>query len=272
MTLLNFLEKIIENNWIVFILTIFGILISAYGIKKTFRYKRISYRRHRIEVNHGILCGTKKDCARRSGKVYVTQYAIWNSGTKYINDVDLARKEPLKIKGDNTCKLLDCYVVYQNNEINLIDCILNEEKNEAVINFDFLDKEDGMIINVISEGNTEGVEISVSIKGGKRLNQSISVYDKMLRWNFPVKIILNQFVGWIIVFYGIVMCPIAYLQSANYYPIKNNFFGVEGGMALVVDIFIIVSLIIYSVCSVIPILFSIFSDKMPQNLKEYFYN
>ena len=272
MTLISFLEKIIENNWIVFILTFFGILVSTYGIKNMFRYKRISYREHRIEVNHGILCGMENNCNRRNDKVYVTQYAIWNSGTKYINDIDIAKGGPLKVKGSENCRLLDCYVVYQNNPVNIIECTLDQKKNEAVINFDFLDEEDGMVLNIVSEGKPEETEISVFIKGGRELDKSSSVFDKLVRWKFPVKLILNKIVGWIIVFWGLVMCPIAFLQSANYYPIKNNFFGVEGRMALVVDFLLIGSLIIYSACSTLPILISIFSARMPKNLKEYFYN
>lgn len=272
MTLLDFLGKIIENNWIVFILTIFGILVSTYGIKNMFRYKRISYRVHRIEINHGILCGVDNHCDRRSDKVDVTQFAIWNSGTKYINNIDLAKAGPLKVKGSEKCKLLDCYVVYKNNKMNLIDCIFNSEQNEAIINFDFLDEKDGMVLNVISEGSSEEITISAFIKGGRKIDRSNSVFDQLSKWKFPIRIISNKFIGWIIVFWGIVMCPIAYLQSANYYPIKNNFFEVEGKMALVVDIILIGSLIIFSVCSVIPILICIFSARMPRNLKEYFYN
>ena len=123
------------------------------------------------------------------------------------------------------------------------------------------------VVAVLGAGHLPGVEAHLI-----KMSKNEEVADNSEISSVPPKKVSSKIVGWIIVFWGIVMCPIAFLQSANYYPIKNNFFGVEGRMALVVDFLLIGSLIIYSACSTLPILISIFSARMPKNLKEYFYN
>lgn len=274
MNILTFFELIITNNWILFFLSLFGLAVGAYGIKNLFHYKRISYCKHRIELPRGIMCseGNVNGCSKRKEKLYITQVAIWNSGRKYINDVDIAQKLPLKIIGSKSCKLLDCFLVYQNNQINSIECKLNAEKNEIIIDFDFLDKNDGMVLNVVSEGEVDELSVDVFIKGGKVPHKFISLYDWLINGRTPYRYVSNKLFGWGIVFFGLVMCPIAFLQSANFYPIKNNFFELEGMAAFIIDIFLLICLFAYSFGSAIPFLIGIFFERMPRNLRAYFSN
>lgn len=271
MSILTFLRQMIANQWMAFFLTLFSIFLSIYGAKKLPRFKRISYRKRSIEIKRGIMCTEANNkCRRREEKLYVTQIAIWNSGTKYINNVDFAQKLPLKVMGHEECKIKDCYLIYQNNEVNNLNLQLDEKENETIIDFDFLDKGDGCVINVVTEGNPDMIKIDGFIKGGRKIQRSLSTFETFTHNKYLYNFIMNKYIGIIIIFYGIFMCPIAYLQSANYHPIMNNFFNFQGRLAYAADCVLIISLILFSVCSIIPFVYKLFSPNMPQNIKRYF--
>lgn len=96
----------------------------------------------------------------------ISRVAIWNSGKETINRVDIASGDKLRIIPVSGVKLLDAQIIYEKNSINKFSLNLENVEKEILINFDFFDFEEGIILQVFHTGKSgNDVEIHGTIKG-----------------------------------------------------------------------------------------------------------
>ena len=118
--------------------------------------------------------------------ITVTTLTFWNKTSTTIHKTDLIDAEPLSIF-TNGGKILDVSVLKGSRSSNQINVSLTND-NSANITFDYLDKKEGGIIQVIHTGNHNPIDITRKIKGGTVKVKKFS--DKVAKICFVASLIL----------------------------------------------------------------------------------
>lgn len=102
--------------------------------------------------------------------VSISKVALWNSGSDVVENRDIASLDPLTISVLSPFKILDKNIIYSKNSKNKLELILNEEGTKIEVKFEFIDRQEGVIIQVIHTGKRkEDLHITGTIKGGCKL-------------------------------------------------------------------------------------------------------
>lgn len=103
----------------------------------------------------------------------VTKLALWSDGNHSIYKQDLAFADPLSINALNNTSFLEVKIIYSKNKCNLITTTLFENNKQIIIDFDFLNYEDGAVIQILHTGSSSNdIEVSGTIIGGKLIKKS----------------------------------------------------------------------------------------------------
>lgn len=91
----------------------------------------------------------------KQDNVSVTKLVFWNRGKQPIRREDLVVKEPLTVQAKERVTILDAKLLYPEND-NANEVILNVNQEHSTqkfeITFDFLDKDEGFVLQVIHTG------------------------------------------------------------------------------------------------------------------------
>lgn len=101
-------------------------------------------------------------------KIILSKIAIWNKGNKTLNKDDISKRTGLSIKKSNEeGKILDSFITYQTKTANAAH-LINLDENTIGLGFEYLDQNDGIVIEVLHTGE-EGdyLELVGDIKGCK---------------------------------------------------------------------------------------------------------
>ena len=101
----------------------------------------------------------------------VSKYAIWNSGNRTLNDVDMVETKELTIYTLNESKILDYELVLSSEKTNNFSIEKIDEHTIKIL-FKYVDKKDGIIVQVIHTGYEEDIQIDCKIKGGKPIRNT----------------------------------------------------------------------------------------------------
>ena len=109
--------------------------------------------------------------------VVVSQIVIWNNGNKTIKREDIASLGPFTIKATNGTEILNADIVYESDSLY---CFKIDKANQNVITLDFeyIDSNRGIVIQLIHTGSSVDFDVSCSIKGGnpvKKINNKTRV-------------------------------------------------------------------------------------------------
>ena len=265
--------KMCNDPLLLGVLAILSIVISIVGIITAFRGRRLSYRRLDfpfLKASFGS-DALKKVFVEPIGQIAGVEFAIWNSGRKYINCSDMARKEPLRIVALNGSKILQGELSYSSCEYCDVNCIINENQKEILIDFDYLECEEGCIVNVVYEGNKEDIKVLGVIRGKKQIEDSQSVMECFKRNKIIYKVLTSKAFSWIVIFFCYFMCPVAFLQSGNFWAIENNFFDIPNTLGgRIVDFIVMGLLILFSIGVSIPFAMRLFKPRFPKDLESHF--
>lgn len=95
-----------------------------------------------------------------------TQIVFWNAGTRTINGEDIVKADPLKMVFAEGEEIVSFNIIKVTREINRFSySIANAEKNKLYFEFDFLDPNDGAVLEVLHTDNMRYPEITGTIKG-----------------------------------------------------------------------------------------------------------
>lgn len=96
----------------------------------------------------------------------VTKILFWNGGNDTKDDQDISRVDPLKIYIKENYEILESNVLYSKNPANQFSVKTANDKSYAILNFDYLDKDEGGIVQLIHTGTSDkDIEIRGTIKG-----------------------------------------------------------------------------------------------------------
>lgn len=102
----------------------------------------------------------------------VSKLAFWNHGALTINSEDLVRTDPLRIETKGTARVLSTKLISNNNNASQPLLSAPPEKNCAFLNFDYLDRGQGFVVQIIHEGTSSSdLEVKGSIKGVSRIRK-----------------------------------------------------------------------------------------------------
>lgn len=105
----------------------------------------------------------------------VTNIAFWNAGKETIRDGDISPTEPIRIRAGEDVEILEARVLQLSNERAAIR-VSQPFPYYAEINFLYLEKGDGLVVQVIHTGNSasdihlEGKIIGAKMKHGNKSN------------------------------------------------------------------------------------------------------
>lgn len=101
----------------------------------------------------------------------VTKLAFWNAGRETINNQDIVTIDPPRIIIKDEGEILDAKIIDINNPSNNFSIDISKEKNSILLNFDYIDKNDGIILQILHTNlSPKSLELIGKIKG--------SIYSK----------------------------------------------------------------------------------------------
>ena len=177
MDILLYLKNIQEThpdflNWISLFTGVIGIFLSIVLYLKSKPLKLLAYanRMFMVITDRSMRIGGLEVTVhgRTTPVVTVNRIAIWNAGNRTIFSEDLSKSDPIIIGPLHNAEVFEIAILEQtkiSNQANFIDITNNPNSHE--IKFDYLDPGDGILINVVHNGDAlEEFKISGSIKGG----------------------------------------------------------------------------------------------------------
>ncbi|EMM9641621.1 hypothetical protein NTP67_08300 [Providencia rettgeri] len=118
-----------------------------------------------------------------------SEFVIWNSGNSVITKSALATKEPLRIEFAKEIQILRYQIVVSNNPINNIELKTDYEyPNSILIDFDFIEKNEGARIEILHTGNKSDIREKGKLIGVK------SIFSKQKKLSKKKKEYKNPFI------------------------------------------------------------------------------
>lgn len=206
----------------------------------------------------------------------VSKFTIWNSGNRTLNNNDMVEDKELTISVLDNSKILDAELIAYSEETNKFYVeVINE--HTVKIYFEYVDKKEGVVIQIIHTGTNDAIQIDCKIKGGKQIKNIVNETVPKNIGKLISKEIIEKFtlisIGIPVVLFFIlsIFCVLSIfntdLQTILLFPIilpphKAQFVA-------------IVTAIVSALCSTIigvmyiPLFKKIFSVGIPKKLKKY---
>lgn len=101
----------------------------------------------------------------------VTKFAIWNGGNETLNSSDVVKSKSLSISCSEDVTILDAKIIAENEKSNAFKIDLMDEK-KIQITFDYIDPQNGVVVQVLHTGHSKDITVEMKIKGGKMSKQA----------------------------------------------------------------------------------------------------
>jgi hypothetical protein len=99
-------------------------------------------------------------------RLVVTRLAFWNAGNTTVRRADLVEKDPLAVCFEEKTTILGSRTVSKTRAVNECRLALNHDfPSRALMTFDYLDRGDGAVFEIIHTGSRGGASIRGSIRG-----------------------------------------------------------------------------------------------------------
>lgn len=155
--------------------SIVGIIGLVVGIVSLYLYLRSTIRPVLECYKRGTILIDKDEVAEHELKIVLdgkeitklnqTNIFIWNPTNKVIRRSDFAPKDQLRIVFDNQTTCYECIVAKQTNDI--CNSSVQLIKSEAIIDFDYLDHNDGFRIDILHDNTSETIRVNGTLIGSK---------------------------------------------------------------------------------------------------------
>jgi hypothetical protein len=207
-----------------------GIILGFYFYFSSRRFARFSLQMqevsiigmHRSAPANGLEIRYKGKTVPRVTKVTAI---FWNSGTDTIEGSQIATADPLRIELSDDSDLLNFEIIKQSRLVNNVSLSILNNKN--AIYFDFLDQNDGFVLEILHSGGKNNLHFTGTIKGipkGISQIESGDYFEKTFTKMF-LEIAFsraNYLIPWVFLFVGIFFMT-AGIYSL-YYPNKPGDF------------------------------------------------
>ncbi len=159
----------VKSNYFCILLSIISCILTYHWGKKSLKLKSPAYSIKTIKlVTKGL---TKIPLVKiqyndnEVNNISVTRLVFWNRGSETIRKDDVSGRFPINLVIEGSHQILDAQIVHQNNEANEFDLNISEDKTQVAIDFDFIDKDNGFVAQILHTGyNCKALEVKGSIK------------------------------------------------------------------------------------------------------------
>ncbi len=181
MNLSQFIEWLATNPKLNFTIAIIGLFLAIFFYIKGKKVKLPYYaiRSHNIvrDLVSRIDSLEMLYAGERIENLTATKIAFWNAGNDTIKREDIPDKAPLTVTVKKGYKILEAKILHFIEEANQFSIPISEDKSHISIYFEYLDKNQGVIIQLLHTGKSkQDIEINGKIKGfgiPKRKNATI---------------------------------------------------------------------------------------------------
>lgn len=153
-------------------------LIAGYIFhRKSIRIKQLLYSLktdNLIKDNVAQLSGLVITCNGQNVKsLSASNIVIWNNGSETIDSRDIVKSNPLRIHAGKEVLILDAKITKASNSSCQLVVNVSADGQHALIAFEYLDREQGGIIQIVHTGLTSSDLLVVGdIKGAKLLHRN----------------------------------------------------------------------------------------------------
>lgn len=172
------LEQLMNNVYVWSILavcTIFSVFYAIYTRVTSKEKKEISYMVNTYEIVRSGENMIPEFQISYSGQpicnLTVSRFAIWNSGNRLLDFNDIVDTKPLSIISDDGADILNASIIKYSEEANKFT-VEKISAHCAELKFDYMDKHDGIVLQILHTGSIKNISLSVLIKGGKKLKNA----------------------------------------------------------------------------------------------------
>ena len=175
----NLIEFFSGNPWlnILFLfLAIISIFLAFVFYYKSLRLKKPVYSSQTNRLINSNLSTLKNIEIKYIGEIIenlsVTKIAIWNSGKESIKNSDIASTDPLIIIAKKGLLIYDYDIVIQKAVNNI--SLLRSNENTIKLDFEFLDFNDGIVVNIYHSGkDSDDIEIKGTLIGANKITKGV---------------------------------------------------------------------------------------------------
>lgn len=176
---LLFVKQMAANPYLTIIVYFLSFLSVLLAILLYYKSRKIKIPLYTIKTNNIIADYISKISllnvlysGNQIDNLSVSKIAFWNNGNEPIKNNDIAKKDPLRIILKNNSKLLDAKIIDNINQANNFNLITSDNGSVIEITFDFIAKNEGVLIQVFHTGKTNNdISIEGTIIGGKKLSR-----------------------------------------------------------------------------------------------------
>ena len=228
----EFLGGNIWFNIATLLIAIFGCILSVYFFRKGKKTKKPTY----SIVTNNLVRDSIKDIdsvqitykGENIPNLSVSKITFWNAGKDTIQKFDITKKCPLKVTIEDGYRILDAKIIFQKNDASLVKAYLNPKKNEVIISFDYLDFEDGFVLQIFhTADSSDEICVTGTIKTVRELEKR---YNTDVVTRFIKKFIRNRKIidaiqlvnDWNIVALGVLLVVTALLPDSILVSTHNN--------------------------------------------------
>lgn len=177
---MTWLQELLDNTLFQAFLAIIAIVGFAYG----FIFQRINKEKKEfsfcLKSNH-LIRGKRSKFEKLSitydgqqiDDLCVSKFTVWNSGNRTLNRTDMVDSKELTISVADECKILDVELIACSEETNNFFVKFEDEQTVKVL-FEYADKKEGVVIQIIHTGNDEDIRIDCKIKGGNPIKNIVN--------------------------------------------------------------------------------------------------
>ena len=200
------LEAIKNSNitWIILSLcTIASLVFGIFSWIKSKKRKQFTYASKSNYIIQNKANQIEKLDLKFDGKkidnLTITTIVIWNSQNTEIRSEDIVTDYELSLYSTGDTEILDAKIVFESEPANKFS-IVDSNPKRIKFGLEYVDKKDGLVVQIIHTGKAKDINVDVRIKGGEPIRE----YSNM---QFNKKPKGKYILGWI----GTILSEIAYL-------------------------------------------------------------
>lgn len=111
-------------------------------------------------------------------KIYRTIFVFWNEGEKTISHNDIVIDDSLRLKFHEDTQVLTATILKSSRDVIRIQATPGMNQNEVILNFDFLDSNDGAVIEILHTSENLDIEFLGTVRG---LPKGMRNFGKIIR-------------------------------------------------------------------------------------------
>lgn len=173
-TLLTDAEALAWLSWIGLGIGVIGLLLSYYFYKKGTRTKRPYCLTFTQSIAGRVLLDIPDFQLTYKGRsverLAITKLVFWNAGSETIASGDVPTAAPFLIGLSENVEFLNHNLEFVKRRSNAIMMTLDQDKKHLRVDFEYLDKNDGFVVELLHTGLTDdAIQIQAVFKGAQGL-------------------------------------------------------------------------------------------------------